>query len=138
MVSASGNDGARLSSAEAAKLYRIKAPEKTRAAGKKWRTNNPEKVIAKYERHLNRYTVYKDKPCADCGNRFPLECMDFDHREGEVKIGSIGHMIRQHKGHENIVKEIEKCDVVCANCHRIRTRERYMIARKLRLGCIDE
>ena len=49
--------------------------------------------------------------------------MDFDHREGEVKTAHVSQMVKLMsvpKLHE----EIEKCDVVCANCHRIRTFKR--------------
>ena len=63
----------------------------------------------------------KDKPCADCRNKFPPECMDFDHVRGEKRygIGKMGQMPLV-----SVMAEIAKCDVVCANCHRIRTRDR--------------
>lgn len=65
----------------------------------------------------------KDVPCADCGGRFPRVCMDFDHVRGE-KIDSISRMIRMSYSWENILDEIAKCEVVCSNCHRIRTAAR--------------
>jgi hypothetical protein len=67
-----------------------------------------------------RVAELKDRPCMDCGGSFPSYVMDFDHREGEEKIGGIANLV--HSG--NWVKleaEIAKCDLVCANCHRIRT-----------------
>ncbi|MFF6781445.1 hypothetical protein [Streptomyces sp. NPDC012510] len=73
-----------------------------------------------------RYTkldALKDVPCADCGGRFPRVCMDFDHVRGE-KIESISRMIRMSYSWENILAEIAKCEVVCSNCHRIRTADR--------------
>lgn len=64
----------------------------------------------------------KDRPCADCGGRFPTVCMDFDHRPGtEKKFSVSGASSRKH---EAIMDEVAKCDVVCANCHRIRTAAR--------------
>jgi len=63
----------------------------------------------------------KQKPCQDCGKTYPHYVMDFDHKIGEKKIGDIAHMVVGGWSLENIVKEIEKCDIVCANCHRIRT-----------------
>jgi hypothetical protein len=63
----------------------------------------------------------KDNPCLDCGNRFSSECMDFDHVRG-AKLFSIGQM--GHRRHESILEEIAKCDLVCSNCHRIRTNNR--------------
>lgn len=62
----------------------------------------------------------KAAPCADCGGSFPPCVMDFDHVRGkkrfEVSVGR-AKMVRPAE----LKKEIKKCDVVCANCHRIRT-----------------
>lgn len=66
----------------------------------------------------------KSGPCGDCGRCFPICCMDFDHREGEIKSGNVGSMFAHHYSRELIEREIEKCDLVCANCHRIRTQKR--------------
>jgi hypothetical protein len=66
----------------------------------------------------------KSAPCTDCGGRFPTCCMDFDHRRGEVKANNVGSMVAHHYARELIEAEIAKCDLVCANCHRVRTRDR--------------
>jgi formate-dependent nitrite reductase cytochrome c552 subunit len=59
-------------------------------------------------------------PCRDCGNSFPSYVMDFDHRDPSTKIAPVATLIS--RGSEVAVwEEIEKCDVVCSNCHRIRT-----------------
>lgn len=63
----------------------------------------------------------KSVRCADCGRKYPTCVMDFDHVRGK-KLLNVGHA--QAKLAYNIEKvkaEIAKCDVVCANCHRIRT-----------------
>jgi hypothetical protein len=65
----------------------------------------------------------KSVPCADCGGTFDPICMDFDHRPGEVKLFSIGNRLSS-RGFESIRAEISKCDIVCANCHRIRTHRK--------------
>jgi hypothetical protein len=65
----------------------------------------------------------KDVPCSDCGGRFPRVCMDFDHVRG-VKVQSISRMIHESYPWDAILEEIAKCDVVCANCHRVRTATR--------------
>lgn len=74
------------------------------------------------ERYL-KLDVLKDVPCADCGGRFPRVCMDFDHVRG-VKVDSISRMIRMSYSWELILSEMAKCEVVCSNCHRIRTATR--------------
>ncbi len=64
----------------------------------------------------------KQKPCMDCGIQYPHYVMDFDHRDRKTKLTSINRMINYHSySKEKISKEIKKCDLVCANCHRIRT-----------------
>jgi hypothetical protein len=52
--------------------------------------------------------------------------MDFDHRPDEAKLFTISHGKGQY-GEEKILAEIAKCDVVCANCHRLRTFGRTML-----------
>jgi transcription elongation factor Elf1 len=65
----------------------------------------------------------KDFPCADCGGRFPSVCMDFDHlRDKKFTISQKKH----GWGLKTLQAEMDKCDVVCANCHRIRTKERRL------------
>ena len=70
------------------------------------------------------FEVQKDKPCMDCGRKFPRWCMDFDHRPGEQKEFYLGRAkcISLEKRQE----EIAKCDLVCACCHRTRTRNRLL------------
>lgn len=63
----------------------------------------------------------KNNPCSDCGVKYHYSVMDFDHlRDKKFNIG------RDGKGHsfEDLITEISKCDLVCANCHRIRTFKR--------------
>ena len=74
----------------------------------------------------------KSQPCMDCGQKFPEECMDFDHREN--KLYTIANM----KGNkiEKLIEEIAKCDIVCANCHRTRTKNRGYIENKKRFAVV--
>lgn len=63
----------------------------------------------------------KNKPCYDCGIIYPSYVMDFDHRKKEDKLNNIARLIRDGWSKEKLLFEIKKCDLVCANCHRIRT-----------------
>lgn len=65
----------------------------------------------------------RDIPCADCVGRFPTVAMDFDHLPGCVKSFGIMQGWR-HRKWEDILAEIAKCEIVCSNCHRVRTAER--------------
>jgi hypothetical protein len=110
-------------------------PFKNKADRKKYRANyirkhykeNKQYYLDKAEERKQRLykdiiVVTKDKSCADCKHRFPTVCMDFDHVRGKklfnISIGYYGVSITA------LLKEIEKCDVVCANCHRLRTASR--------------
>jgi hypothetical protein len=75
----------------------------------------------------------KDAPCADCGGRFPPYVMDFDHKDWSTKTATISMM--RHSTLERIKEEIAKCELVCSNCHRIRThKQRSDPAFRARLG----
>ncbi|KKK53486.1 hypothetical protein LCGC14_3094290, partial [marine sediment metagenome] len=60
--------------------------------------------------------------CTDCGTNNPV-VLDFDHLPEYEKSFTIGSNITS-KGMTRLFDEIAKCEVVCANCHRIRTKER--------------
>jgi hypothetical protein len=65
----------------------------------------------------------RDVPCADCNRGFPSCAMDFDHRDPMAKRSRVTSMIGR-AGTARILAEVAKCDIVCANCHRVRTFER--------------
>lgn len=62
--------------------------------------------------------------CTDCGYREHPDALEFDHLPGFEKVAGINAMLRRGVGWAKIEAEIAKCEVVCANCHRIRTRHR--------------
>jgi hypothetical protein len=65
----------------------------------------------------------EEHPCADCGEHYPYYVMDFDHVRG-VKEFEVRIATASRKGWSRIYAEIAKCDIVCANCHRVRTWDR--------------
>ena len=69
--------------------------------------------------------------CADCGYNAHHIALEFDHREGTEKLFNVSW--RTAHNAEKVWAEVEKCDVVCANCHQIRTHER----RLTRLGLAE-
>lgn len=64
----------------------------------------------------------KRKPCADCKGMFPPICMDFDHINND-KNGNVSRMVSSGNI-TGALDEASKCEIVCSNCHRIRTAER--------------
>lgn len=73
------------------------------------------------EKNIEVVNRLKSVPCADCDKSYPPYVMDFDHLE--KKEFNIAHGIRA-KGIEALLNEINKCEVVCSNCHRERTHKR--------------
>jgi hypothetical protein len=60
--------------------------------------------------------------CEDCGEHNPV-VLDFDHWE-DNKEAPVWRLVRDNASWDRIRSEMEKCAVVCANCHRIRTARR--------------
>ena len=79
-------------------------------------------------RALERHKMMKEKAveylggtCIDCGLHSEYaEVYDFHHRDPEEKSMGITRMINTSKSWEKIREELDKCDLLCANCHRIR------------------
>jgi hypothetical protein len=62
--------------------------------------------------------ILKKSKCIDCSNQ-DWRVLEFDHRNPEQKEFNIADSV--HLSEEKIQREIDKCDILCANCHRIRT-----------------
>lgn len=89
------------------------------ANGEKFAKSRAKRVA----RNRNIVLQRKWKPCSDCAGTFPPICMNFDHVNGEKEAG-IARMVNQGVGVEKLLAELDKCELVCANCHRIRTSKR--------------
>lgn len=86
------------------------------------------KNVASRVRHRrsNRDLVYEyllGHPCVDCGEADPV-VLDFDHVDPTTKLWTVGKMLSR-QGAPAIKREIEKCVVRCANCHRTRTATQF-------------
>ena len=101
--------------------------EKQRAAKRRYYERNRDVYRDKNRRKRERMRAIlrecKSRPCADCGGDFPFYVMDFDHREGEEKTAHVAMLVNM-MSIERLLNEIAKCDLVCANCHRVRTYKR--------------
>jgi hypothetical protein len=104
----------RLCSNERSKLYYEENKEKHK---KITTARNKKKVIENKQR---LYDFYKNNPCIDCGNDNPI-VLELDHKDGADKVGCLSVMVNSGYCWKTLEKEINKCDVRCANCHRIRT-----------------
>lgn len=66
-----------------------------------------------------RAVDYLGGKCNDCGGTFPLPVYDFHHLDPNEKEHNLGDIIRR-KSFSTVEKELSKCVLLCANCHRIR------------------
>lgn len=64
---------------------------------------------------------FKKDACCDCGKIFPNCVMDFDHREPQNKKAGISKILNSRYSVTVLLAELQKCDLVCACCHRNRT-----------------
>ena len=90
---------------------------------------NKEDLYASQQKHRDRnsdnlWQILIKSECHDCGINDP-RVLEFDHLPQFKKSFGIGRAVGgSTRSWNSILKEIEKCEIVCANCHRIRTLER--------------
>ena len=87
-----------------------------------WYKNNRNKKYAYNKNNKKKKQAWvndikSSRGCMFCGETHPA-CLDFHHREPEQKARAISTMARQGVSNERILEEMDKCDVLCANCHR--------------------
>lgn len=72
-------------------------------------------------REIKAYAL--EKWCHDCWYRWHIAALQFDHMRD--KVAQISTMLVNGFSREVIFREIEKCEVRCANCHAIKTSEQF-------------
>lgn len=78
-----------------------------------------QRVKARKQRLRERFAEYKASlSCEVCGFSHPA-ALDFHHRDGDDKQVEVAKMITWGNSWETIMAEVAKCQVLCANCHRI-------------------
>ncbi len=98
---------------------KIKSKEfyrKNRKANIQKAAKHKKKIMA--ENAVKIIEVLSESACVDCGYRGHPAAMDFDHVRGK-KSRSVSAMLAHSWA--NIEEEIAKCEIRCANCHRIKT-----------------
>ena len=84
-----------------------------------------ERVTRRQQATLAWLRDIRRVPCMDCGRSFPPHAMDFDHRDPKTKSFSLASLNVYLKNRAVLETEMTKCDVICGNCHRIRTTAQY-------------
>ncbi len=76
--------------------------------------------VRKHRRENAAYVrQLKDVPCVDCGGTYPYWVMQFDHVRGEKEF-TLSKVTQTNISRKRIDAEMNKCDIVCANCHALR------------------
>lgn len=112
--------------------WRERHPEKVEAAKKtqrERRAENPEyfrdierRSAANLRRKIDLLKL--ERGCYDCGVMgLPPSCYEWDHLPEKGKSFQIGAQMKSF-GLDSVIAEIDKCQCVCANCHRVRTENR--------------
>lgn len=108
--------------------------EYQRAYYVKWYANpinaKKKKANAKKHRQLSRQRNIKfvndyklSHPCVKCADYHPeyIEkhpvCLQFHHCKGETKEDNIANLARKMVSLARLKKEMDKCIIVCGNCH---------------------
>lgn len=80
-----------------------------------------EQVRARKQRLAQwMWALKSSSVCADCGVKFHPIAMHFDHLPDHVKVDDVSTLVRS--GRKRLAEiEVLKCDIVCSNCHAIRT-----------------
>ena len=100
---------------------------------REWKTQNKDRWDESHRRYVNKrrneardvLNAYKlAAGCVDCGYAEHAVALDFDHLPGFEKSLDLCAATARGWPMSRIMEEVAKCEVVCANCHRVRTLER--------------
>jgi hypothetical protein len=78
--------------------------------------NNP---VRKAEFRSRLAGIKEEAGCKDCGIKHPA-VLQFHHRDVAEKRADVGSLVSSNRSWGVIQTEVDKCDVLCANCHLIR------------------
>lgn len=77
----------------------------------------------RFRRRKKQAVAYLGGQCADCGGVFPYYVYDFHHLDPTRKDFQFTSLRR--RSWETITSELDKCVLLCANCHRVRHWEPF-------------
>jgi hypothetical protein len=91
----------------------------------RWHKDDYQKNKASYDKKRKRFRAERAEwlwklkctlQCKECGEKHPI-CLDFHHRDRALKDGLVSRLVKR-ASIKKVLVEIEKCDALCANCHR--------------------
>lgn len=113
----------RRGSGKRCRMYTDAQLEYMRAANRcSYRKHHAERRATYRQQYAARRALIdglKNHPCQDCGNSYPSYVMEFHHRDPATKVFKVAVALVYYSLNK-VFEEIAKCDLLCANCHRIR------------------
>lgn len=101
--------------------------ENRRAKGRNHYQENKQYYVDKaHKRRMSMekfLAAVKSYPCQDCNTTWISYVMELDHLDSSIKVAAVSKLVKDGNW-SKLVIEIMKCDLVCSNCHRIRTFNR--------------
>jgi hypothetical protein len=93
-----------------------------------YHARNRERLVALAKKRQQRFLEWHRQlksttPCADCGGYFHFAVMAWDHLPGTHKVAEVSTLLRKGSSRK-VREEIDKCELVCANCHALRSYSR--------------
>ena len=84
--------------------------------------NRKNKLKNEYRQNIQNYLL--KNPCKDCGEK-DIRVLELDHLDIKNKVFSVSQGVRLGYSWDKIYQEIQKCQVLCANCHKKRTATQF-------------
>jgi hypothetical protein len=93
-----------------------------------YQARNRERLVALAQKRQQRFLEWHRQlksttSCADCGGYFHFAVMAWDHLPGTHKVAEVSTLLRKGSSRK-VREEIDKCELVCANCHALRSYSR--------------
>ncbi len=100
----------------------IKDLELRRAYRRRWYAQNRDSEkqhVSRRKKEIKKwFENYKNNlKCIKCEENHPAT-LDFHHKDSKIKEFGINSRVHSGYSIDLIKKELEKCEVLCANCHR--------------------
>ena len=93
---------------------------------------HPVRRAIRVQQKKEAFREWKEaNPCVDCGKHYPHPVMDLHHLDPSTKDWDITRMIKADYGPKRIKEEIDKCVLLCSNCHRLRHHKERMESNEL-------
>ncbi len=78
----------------------------------------------RFEFRTRMLSYLEDKTCVMC-NESDIRVLEFDHLDSSRKVFTVSQAVKLGYAWEDVLVEISKCQILCANCHKKRTAEQF-------------